>query len=750
MTRLRFFIIAIFLTIFLSFSYPYFLFGLQPVPADTLVGLYNPFRDFYSHTNPNGIPFKNFLITDPIRQQFPWRELSIAEVKNWQLPLWNPYNFTGTPLLANIQSGVFYPLNFLFLILPFATGWSLLILSQTLLIMLFMYLYLRNLRLSEVSAIFGALVFSFSGFVVAWYEWGTIVHTLLWLPLILLAIDKIFVSQNKKHLLWIIILIFAYCSSFFAGHIQVFFYLFIYSVTYFVFILYQHKGFSLNKLLYYSSILIAFLLIASILWFPFLQLTSYSARDLDIRSWLDAGWFIPWQHLIQFIAPDFFGNPTALNYWGTWNYGEMVGYVGILPLILALLTLTNLKDKYNRFFIGWVIIACLFVFPTVLAMLPFQLSIPLISTSQPTRLLSIIDFSLAVLAAKGMQIYLKQQAQKLWIPVGIIGFCFILVWGYLLWFHALLPLNEEHLTVATRNTYLPTALFIFVSVLLYIRRFWSNKKVTFIVLVLLMLVTSFDLLHFADKFLPFVPNTYVFPQTKTLTYLQNNLGDYRMLTSDDRILPPNITTFYKLQTIEGYDSLYLKRYGQLIDYDLGNTTDYNDKLPFNRIVTDPKMSEKLTDFLGVKYILSLQAIKNNHLVKVFTEGQTQVYENNGVFPRAFFVNKMVDNLSKDTILQRMFNPATDLRRIAFVEDKLDFGSTLQIGNANIIKYSENNIIIGTQNEGNGFLVLTDAYYPIWKATIDGTATKIYLTDYNYRGILVTKGVHTIQFTAELF
>ena len=55
--------------------------GKLPVPSDTLVGLYHPWRDLYRDTNPRGVPFKNFLITDPVRQQIPWRKIVIDQWK---------------------------------------------------------------------------------------------------------------------------------------------------------------------------------------------------------------------------------------------------------------------------------------------------------------------------------------------------------------------------------------------------------------------------------------------------------------------------------------------------------------------------------------------------------------------------------------------------------------------------------------------------------------------------------------------
>src|SRR6201996_7699750 len=130
------FILLFLITIF--FYHPFLLRGQLPIPADTIVGLYHPFRDLYAKTNPNGIPYKNFLITDPVRQQYPWRQLAIDLENQSQLPLWNPYSFGGTPLMANFQSATLYPLNMFLMIFPFAIGWSILVLLQPLLAGLFL------------------------------------------------------------------------------------------------------------------------------------------------------------------------------------------------------------------------------------------------------------------------------------------------------------------------------------------------------------------------------------------------------------------------------------------------------------------------------------------------------------------------------------------------------------------------------------------------------------------------------------
>src|SRR3989338_3961413 len=153
--------VVLLIFIVLIFFWNFFIRGFLPIPADTIVGLYHPFRDFYAKEYPRGIPFKNFLITDPVRQQIPWKNLAIELEKKLNLPLWNPYNFTGTPLLANFQSGVFYPFNLIFFVIPFAYGWSLFIVISSILAAIFTYFYLKNLKLDSLSSFFGAIVLDY-------------------------------------------------------------------------------------------------------------------------------------------------------------------------------------------------------------------------------------------------------------------------------------------------------------------------------------------------------------------------------------------------------------------------------------------------------------------------------------------------------------------------------------------------------------------------------------------------------------
>ena len=402
--------LGVFLSIVGIFFYPTLLQGKLPVPSDSLVGLYHPWRDMYAKDYPRGIPFKNFLITDPVRQQIPWRKVAMEQWKEGKVPTWNPYSFSGTPLAANIQAAVFYPLNMLFFIFDFPIAWAILIILEPLLAGIFFFFYLRHLELDPLACLLGALAWSFSGFSIAWLTWGTMVHVALWLPLVLLSIDKLVEAQKfRERFIWLLIYVIGFATQLFAGHAQIALYSVGLAFAYTGYRLWQMKDKKKKMALWLGIGVSIFVLVTSVQWLPMMKLVFESGRIIEGEGWLREGWFLPWQHLVQFLAPDFFGNPATLNYWGAWNYGELIGYIGIIPLLFALFALLGRKSKDGIFWTGIALVALLFSLPTPLAKLPYQMRLPILSALQPTRLMVVIDFSLVMLAAFGFDNWLRKR-----------------------------------------------------------------------------------------------------------------------------------------------------------------------------------------------------------------------------------------------------------------------------------------------------------------------------------------------------
>lgn len=765
--KLPFFSLISLVLFVLLFFHPVFSQNKLPIPSDTIIGLYHPFRDLYADLYPNGIPFKNFLITDPVRQQYPWRELLITIEKKLELPLWNPYSFSGTPFLANHQSAAFYFLNVLLIVLPFPLGWSFLIISQPLLMAVFLFLYLQNIGLKKEASMLGGLVFALGGFSIAWMEWGNILHVALWLPLILLAIDKVFEYssskieiKNKRLVIWLFVFVFSLISSFFAGHLQTFFYLLVTATIYLFARWIQYRKQKIILVLF-SVCYFLFAVFTAVQWIPTLQLILLSAREIDQANWQQPGWFIPWQHLIQFVAPDFFGNPATLNYWGIWNYAEFIGYVGLFPLLITLFALFFRHDRKTLFFATIFFTSLFFSLPTFLAKLPYWFGLPLLSTAQPTRLLFLSDFSLAVLAALGLDYFIRTRKKEIIYPVVFIALIIAGLWLFILAGNEIFEkTSQENLAVARRNLILPTGLF-FITLAIITAIVYIKKKIIREVLFgVLLLIVVFDLFRFGMKFMPFTDKEYLFPNTQALSFLKEREKGFRIMTTDSRILPPNFSILYRIQSIDGYDPLYLLRYAELIAASERGEPNISTPFGFNRIITPHRYESKIIDLLGVKYILSLSDLSSSKLQKVFQEGQTRVYENRDVFPRAFFAEEVRWADDKQEAIRLMYEESIDLRKTAIVEKPVSRGGAQYPtksanGKAKILLHEPNKIVVETENDKEGFLILTDSFYPTWKAKIFydqeefplrySKEAKIYRADFNFRGVFVDRGKNRVEF-----
>lgn len=109
-------------------------------------------------------------LSDPIWQFVPWIELARRELGSGRLPLWNPYQNGGAPLVGNSQSALGSPLLWPALLLGVADGWNLSLLLRLLVAFLGAFLWLRDLGRSRSGALLGATAFALSAPFVAWLE----------------------------------------------------------------------------------------------------------------------------------------------------------------------------------------------------------------------------------------------------------------------------------------------------------------------------------------------------------------------------------------------------------------------------------------------------------------------------------------------------------------------------------------------------------------------------------------------------
>lgn len=319
----------------------------------------------------------------PLLQFYPWQHTAAGLWQAGQPPLWNSLVGSGAPLAANLQTGVFYPLNFLHLILPTEYAQTYTALLHVLLAGLFMYAYLRTLKLSALAAVIGALAYQLCGFFIARLAFFSVTAAFPWIAAWLWRAEQLVgggqqsvdggianerTSERPKersggqerderagpapvaphsslithhssliNMLWLALVI---GLGVLAGHAQTAVYGLIFVSLYAIWrIISNHAAHRISvprSLVLFGSAMVLGLALAAIQLLPAAELTRESQRagGLDYtRIMTHSYWPL---RLLTLLAPDFFGNPAQNNFWGYDNYWENAAYIGVLPLLLAL------------------------------------------------------------------------------------------------------------------------------------------------------------------------------------------------------------------------------------------------------------------------------------------------------------------------------------------------------------------------------------------------------------------------------
>jgi hypothetical protein len=131
-------------------------------------------------------------------------------------------------------------------------------------------------------------------------------------------------------------------------------------------------------------------------------------------------------------------------------------------------------------------------------------------------------------------------------------------------------------------------------------------------------------------------------------------------------------------------------------------------------------------------------------------GDVKIYENLRVLPRAFMAQKVEVAPDEVAARARLADPQLDLTRTIILPevDSGVPGPGLAPGaTVSITTYTPEAVRLETQ--GAGYLVLTDAWYPGWTATVDGLRVPILRADLMFRAVLVPgDGPHVVELRFE--
>jgi hypothetical protein len=716
-----------------------------------------------------------FFWGTPLLQFVPWQRMAAEMWRGGHLPLWNPLVGCGAPLAANYQTAAFYPLNVLYLLIPAEVALSWTTALHLVLAGWGMYRWGRAFGLDWFSALLGALALQGSGFLVARVGlFPSVVLAFSWMGVWLWRAE---VLVQRSRLYDALCLGLSLGLGLLAGHAQTVFYGGLMLVAYLAFRVKQEAAgqvktvVRLVRLVALASVLGVGLAAVQLVPTAELLLLSQRSTSVDYDAAVTYSLW-PWR-LITFVAPDFFGNPGRGDYWGYPNYWEGAGYVGVLPLLLAVEAVLNWKragqSTRSSGIWFWVLVA---VISLVLALgqntpvFPFLFHhVPTFSMFQaPARWLALVTVALAALAAIGAGQWPRghrgQQRGGLAMAVGMA----LLLGG----------LAAPHLTRGVSATFGPatTRLGLFltvVGVLALLQRdrpWWRVAVVSFV---------AFDLLLFGWPLVPTVDRSLYQKPTSTAIRLAYEPGpvarvywpvdpkrpnsdygaEYRVkfgyLAFDSfgpqdtehwwqmrEAMLPNVGVLDGVFTVSNFDPLLVGRYVDLLE----------------AAVETPS----LLRVMGATHVISDRPWVSGEVAQVLetpTGGEAEpvvrLYRLPDALGRAWIVPaaRIVSSEEALTALvDSAFDPAAEVLLELSYGDQQPVPSTHRSPNS--IEYrialhdAPNEVTIRVSVNTPAYLVLADTWYPGWHAKVNDEPVDILRANYSFRAIRLGAGEHLVE------
>lgn len=691
------------------------------------------------------------------------------------LPLWNPYVFGGSPFLGNPTSTMFYPFNLLFLILPLGSTFGYIFAIDSFLIGAFTYLYARVIKIDKFGSLISAIAIMFSGPMIASAFAGhpILSDTFIWLPLALLFFELMVV---RKKIIFAVFAGLTIALMFFAGSPQIAAYEILSLGIYFILrsISSVKSVHEFPKLTIFPIIAITVgILVASVQLLPSFEFSRLSQRGSSGISYAFASDFSlhPYQ-VLSFIFPYFFGSPVNQTYWAKGNFWELNGYIGVLPLIFAFTSLFIRKNKYVPIFLTIGLFALFYAFGKYSYVFPFFFNyVPGFGNFRvPARFLFIYALSFSILSGIGASFLINNLINKIrlinrkifiLIPIASTSLIFFLFIGngnsivslyekYVLRNSFAVGINHALLYNQTRQDiifFLVSLLFLYATIVLKKKNIIKTSQLK----VLILFFVFIDLWLFGSRLIDARKISEAFRPTIIINRILKDKSAYRVFDMKGEYTP--LIASNNLESVTGVSPLYPKDVRDFL-WSVGKHVN----MPYDSFIGIDEISNPIfLNLLNVKYIITNNNVKVNGLSEMIesnsrpsyfsTQNQMYyLYENTAVLPRAFIVpNALVIN-DKQKALNFIANSNFDPKRYVILEKqpkntKLNnFSSFKEI---NTTRNNFNAISLNFNLDNSGFLVLSEIYYPGWKAYDNGKEIEILKANSVLRTMFLGRGQHHI-------
>lgn len=702
----------------------------------------------------------------PSLQYYPWRQFAFNELRHGRLPYWNPYVGGGAPLMANYQSALLYPPNWIHLVVREATAMSLLFLVHILWSGWGTWLFTKELGLSSVGRGVSVLCFSLGSYTLSQSGNFPLINTIAWLPWLFWTSFGIL---HKRQMRYVGGLGLIAGVQLLAGNLQTSWYSYT-SVSLFAVWYILSPPQNISRRQQFSSIwqiLVAFVIGASIAsgqLFLTLEYLFMSHRSGGVSfETLAAESYAPW-NLLTLFAPNLFGSPSDGSYLlepsqdSTYIVNLYIGFLPLLAVISAVRgwmrhrSLMSGRDIFKTvpFWLGLSVLGIILSLGryTPLYQLFYNYVPSFDGFRGPIQWLILPAFGLSILAGIGIHAWqMTPQSQNRIRVVGTILLAILMLAGIIISFT---QLNFE-----IERVFLTSIILLFVNTIVsMVLSFTKPDPLTtgngrWQIALLLFIVIDLGLA--IQGYVPTVPHDF-YERDLSISHTQGRLywdEDYSNQLKQNRYFK---TTDYRPAR---------ERWTDIRTSLLPNLNMISRNATFNNFdPLQPAVHREYIELIENTHANISSILLGAGIGEVYTiqkpsgwEGELRQYIAPQEPKEVWLVNEVVwvtDNDEAKNAMQSTgwypYNQVVLLHDNEINPNGFELYPTYAYATVEIIYQRPNEQRFRVKSDGSGYLVVPNTWYPGWKVEIDGRTAKLYRANLSFQAVEIPEGDVEVTFT----
>ena len=718
----------------------------------------------------------------------PERRLITTMVGQGIPPWWNPYLFSGVPLAADVVHGIFYPVSALFYVLPVHWAFKLFVVLHYLIAGGAFFVLMREWKLSSMAATLGSVSFMLSGYLLSLSNVLNFLPGAAWLPL---GVAFFIRALEKAEWRWVFPVGVVLALEAVTDPQNVYFSVCLMALWA---VLPGERPWSRDLLralgmMGAAGVIAALLAAAQLL--PLAELLPRSIRSEGVSLTMSVIWSFRPSRLVEFLTPHLYGDVIRGTYWG-WIFQREQGsatpwllsaYMGVPPLVLAgAATIFGWRDRRVYFCLFVLVLSLVLALGDSTPLYPlFYQIVPFFKLFRfPSKWLLLATWALAALAAIGLAHVMERSLEerrrvRRFIVAGLIGALGLAVALLFVkirpdWLINLLSPYFPPSDVPLLASYVRTqiiagglvAVGLLVATLLLLSSLLRRRLSPRLVQGALLVLLTADVAVHNAHLIPLAPRELLEgdpPLARVLKSDRSLFRVYRLETreEDETILGQGKSIFdlaiyrWRLATLyvntgmeHGLSELWGSSAVRLTDY----------QRVFDLMAKNP-LNLRLLGAWNVKYLIVPMAELRHPLLEPVPipggDPRVHLYRNLDYLPRAVWVSRArwVADGNQALVLLGRIDPSQEVLLEGAGEQPVEPGApSREAARVEIISYKPHEVIITCEAPRSGHLVLSDTYYPGWRAMVDGRPRPLLRANYAMRAVQLEAGAHEVRFRYE--